>query len=81
MPDPIRKRLHGFTDYHDRLWKIKVADSEEAISEYKGEIVASTPGLWELPEISQHIHHGGNAYRVLGELRRLGAVVTLVNDR
>jgi hypothetical protein len=81
MLDPIRKRLEGLSDNHDRLWRIEVADSEEALTDYNREITGFTPGLQELPEIGKHIHYGGNAYYVIPELQKRGFVVTKVDDR
>lgn len=81
MSDPIRKKIVGVSDSHDRLWKIGVADSEEAITDYNWEITGYTPGLQVLPEIGKHIHYGGNAYYVLPELQKRGFVVTFVEDR
>lgn len=81
MSDPIRERIVGVSSHHDRLWKIEVADSEEAITDYNWEITGYTPGLQELPEIGQHIHYGGNAYYVLPELQKRGFVVTACEDR
>lgn len=81
MTDPIRNKIVGFSDSHDRLWKIEVADATEAITDYNWEITGHTPGLQELPEIGQHIHYGGNAYYVIPELQKRGFVVTEVEDR
>lgn len=76
MRDPIRDKIIGFSTDNDRLWKIEVDDSTEAITDYNDEITGYTPNLQGLSDIGQHIHYGGNAYYVLNELRRHGFVVT-----
>ena len=81
MQHPIRERLVGLTDWHDALALIEVGDDLEAISHYNHEIMGYTPALRQLPEIGQHIHYGGNAYYVLGELHRRGFTVTPCDDR
>jgi hypothetical protein len=81
MRDPIREKIKGFSNQHDRLWKIEVADCEEAITDYNWEITGFTSGLQELPDIGKHIHYGGNAYYVIPELQRRGFVVSCCEDR
>ncbi len=68
--DPIRDRLIGGRNIHDRLWKIEVDECIEAITDYNWEITGFTPNLQKLPEIGKHIHYGGNAYYITNELNR-----------
>ena len=78
MPHPLRERLNGFTDYHDRLWRIVLPDgAEEAISEYNWEVVGRTKRLAE----EFDIRYGGNAYYWLPELERRGCLVEQIDDR
>lgn len=79
--DPVREKLGGVPNSHDRLWKIEVCDGVEALTDYNWEITGFTEGLTQLPELGKLVHYSGNAYHLLGELQKRGFTVTFIEDR
>lgn len=78
MTHPIRKRLRGCTDHHDRLWLVTTPNgSEEALTDYNWEVVGRTPRLSE----EYGIKYSDSAYYWTSELERRGCRVESIEDR
>jgi len=81
MTHSLRERMRGFSDNHDRLWKItKPAEEyfppfEAGITDYNFEITGFTMGL---PE---GLRYGGNVGYWLEKLAKDGYTVEHIDDR
>jgi hypothetical protein len=74
--DPLRQRMRGFTDHHDRLWRVTGPDFVAGMTDYNWEVVGWTPELDGIAEYS------GNAYHLVKrEFPRRGWKVEYVDDR
>lgn len=78
MPHPIRDKLQGITDWHDRLWIITMPDgSQEAMTDYNWEIVGVTERIFK----EFNIGYGDNAYYWTSELVKRNCKVEHMDDR
>lgn len=75
MPNLLRERIKGLSDYHDRLWRIIKDDGTvEALTDYNWEIMGWTDGL------NEFCVYGGNAYYWLGKFQNKGWKVEVIDD-